>query len=77
MHDGICVATTPLDVSELPALIGVLAEALADAATLSPRLPASGAHRSLWTRFRNYLNPTIAPVVELPQRQERNQDEIK
>jgi hypothetical protein len=66
-RDDICVASTPLDVSELPALIGVLAEALGDAVTASPR-HEGGADRSLWLRIRRHFRPTLARIVELPHR---------
>jgi len=67
-REGICVASTPLDVSELPALIGVLADALGDAAAISPRPLEIREHRSFRTRVRNLLNPTIARIVKLPRR---------
>jgi len=64
-RDGVCVASTPIELVEIPTLIGVLVEALGDAATASgsqppnPRVP-------LWTKVRNLLRPSLAGVVELP-----------
>jgi hypothetical protein len=75
-RDGTCVASTPLDVSELPGLISVLAEALGDATTMPPRLPGSVGHGSLWSMVKSYLRPTLARVVEFPQLHERKQDEV-
>ena len=66
-RDDTCVASTPLDVSELPALIGVLAEALGDAVAVSPR-HEGGAERSIWLRIRRHFRPSLARVVELPRR---------
>ena len=49
-RDGVCVASTPVELTEVPALIGVLADALGDAIDATPtakqpaaeRLPAVG-----------------------------------
>lgn len=63
-RDGICVASTPLDVSELPALIGMLAEAMGDAVAATPR--ADRPDRSLWARIRDRFHPTLGRIIELP-----------
>ncbi len=67
-RDDICVASTPLDVSELPALIGVLAEALGDAVNTVSPLHEDGADRSMWLRIRRHFRPTLARIIELARR---------
>ncbi len=63
---SVCVASTPVEVSELPGLIGILAEALGEAATMSdvpsPERPAAPSVR---TRLKNLLRPPLAKVVDL------------
>lgn len=76
-REGVCVASTPVDVAELPALIGMLAEALGDAATVSPDRPGSGVDRSFRSRIRKYLRPTPARIVELPRLHGRRQEELE
>jgi hypothetical protein len=56
-------------VSELPALIGVLAEALGDAVGVSPRRE-DRADRSIRSRIRKYFRPTVARIVEIPLRRD-------
>ena len=66
-RDGICVASTPVDPTELPALIGVLVDALGDAVAAAPS-PTMGSSPkpSLWNRLTARLRPTVANIVELP-----------
>jgi hypothetical protein len=64
-RDGVCVASTPVEVSELPALIGVLAEALGDAAAAPPAVQNSK-DGSFWGKLRRCVHPTPARIVELP-----------
>ena len=67
-RDGLCVASTPIELSEVSALIGVLADALGDAIdapTISgapgpgPRGPGG------LTALRRWLRPRLAQVTEL------------
>ena len=66
-RDSVCVASTPVDLSELPALIGVLAEALGDAVRISDSPSVSRSPKpSPWSKLRNLFRPALAKVVELP-----------
>jgi hypothetical protein len=56
-REGVCVASTPVEISELPGIIGVLADALGDAASLPGPPPR---RRGLWLRLRHLLRPTVA-----------------
>jgi hypothetical protein len=65
-RDSVCVASTPVDISELPSLIGVLAEALGDAVVLSGPGSVSGpAKPSAFSKLRDRFRPTLAKVVDL------------
>ena len=64
-REGICVASTPVDVTELPALIGVLVDALGDAAATPPSPAMTPTRRSLWSRVKGRLRPTTGEIVEL------------
>jgi hypothetical protein len=67
-RDGTCVASTPVDLTELPALIGVLVDALGHAvAAPSPALECVP-NPSLWHRLTARFRPTVGTVVELPHR---------
>lgn len=66
-RDGVCVASTPIDLAEVPALIGLLAEALGDAATQADRESTGRPPRpSPWMRIRDLFRPTLAKVVDFP-----------
>ena len=68
-RDGVCVASTPVDLVELPALIGVLAEALGDAAAVSPPPTGGGPGRqSTWRKLRDHFRPALGKIVEMPHR---------
>jgi hypothetical protein len=65
-REGVCVASTPVDLSEVPALIGVLADALGDAiggktneGVAAPRMD------SLLSVVRRWLRPRLAQITEL------------
>ncbi len=74
-RDGTCVASTPVDLAELPALIGVLAEALGDAAATVPSsITQSPAMPSLWQRLTGRFRPTLGKIVELPHRHGHQRD---
>lgn len=65
-RDGVCVASTPIDLTEVSALIGVLADALGDAIDLtspSSDTPSRGAQ--LLAELRAWLKPRLAQIVEL------------
>lgn len=65
-RDGVCVASTPVDIEEIPGLIGVLVGALGEAASVpdppAPTHPAA----STWSKLRRRFRPTLASVVNLP-----------
>jgi hypothetical protein len=65
-RDGVCVASSPIELTEVSALIGVLADALGDAIDLtSPpsETPSRGAQ--LMAELRAWLKPRLAQIVEL------------
>jgi hypothetical protein len=65
-RDGVCVASTPVDIEEIPGLIGVLVGALGEAARV-PDPPASPPPASsTWSKLRSRFRPTLASVVHLP-----------
>jgi hypothetical protein len=67
-RDGVCVASTPIELSEVSALIGVLADALGDAvvAAAPPLTTATVTGRpSLVASLRNWFRPKLAQITEL------------
>jgi hypothetical protein len=66
-RDGICVASTPIELGEVPAFIGVLADALGDAVAERAQTPLRGRGRGrgqapwtslrLWTALRERFRP--------------------
>jgi hypothetical protein len=65
-RDGVCVASTPIELTEVSTLIGVLADALGDAIDLtgpSSDTPSRGAQ--LLAELRAWLKPRLAQIVEL------------
>ena len=65
-RDGVCVASTPIDLSEVPALIGLLAEALGEATARPDSGTATEIHRdSVWSKVRSMFRPTLAKVLDL------------
>jgi hypothetical protein len=69
-RDGLCVASTPVELSEVPALIGVLADALGDAIDVAAPQPVAPGRRAPIAAVRRWLRPRLAQVVDLrPARQ--------
>jgi hypothetical protein len=65
-RDGVCVASTPVELSEVPALIGVLADALGDAVDSTPNESAPPPSKgSLLAAIRRWLRPRLAQITEL------------
>lgn len=65
----LCVASTPVDLGEVPALIGVLADALGDAEAVPDsvsKVEAPG--RWPWSKVKDGLRPALAKVVDPPTR---------
>jgi hypothetical protein len=75
-RDGVCVASTPVDLGEVPALIGVLADALGDAIDATPDgtgpPPPKG---TLLTALRSWIRPKLAQITELRLVRDPGQDE--
>jgi len=65
-RDGVCVASTPIELTEVSALIGVLADALGDAIDLtSPASETQSRGAQLLAELRAWLKPRLAQIVEL------------
>ncbi len=65
-RDGLCVASTPVEVGEVPAFIGILADALGDAVDTSAQAPPTrGGVGRLLERLDHWLRPRLAQVAEL------------
>ena len=65
-RDSVCVASTPVDVSELPSLIGVLAGALGDAVVMSGSTSVTRpTNPSAWSKLRDRFRPALARIVDL------------
>jgi hypothetical protein len=68
-RNDVCVASTPVELTELPALIGVLVDALGDAvASPDSDLVSSPKKSSPWSKLRSRFRPALAKVVDLPVR---------
>jgi hypothetical protein len=77
-RDGVCVASTPIELTEVSALIGVLADALGDALPATePATPGARPTRAtgLLDRLHAWLRPRLAQVVELRLPQGGEEDE--
>jgi hypothetical protein len=72
-RDGLCVASTPIELSEVSALIGVLADALGDAidtpavssVSSVSSVSAVPANPTTLMALRRWLRPRLAQVTEL------------
>ena len=63
---AVCVASTPVDISDVPSLIGVLAAALGDAVVMAGSTSVGRpAKPSVWSELRDRLRPTLAKVVDI------------
>jgi hypothetical protein len=65
-RDGVCVASTPIELTEVSSLIALLADALGDAIDqtgASSATPSRGAQ--LLAELRAWLKPRLAEIVEL------------
>lgn len=68
-RDGVCVATTPVELAEIPSIIAVLVKALGDASQ-SPTEPrptpsAESVGRDIGQVIRAWLRPRLATIVAL------------
>jgi len=72
-RDDVCLASTPIELSQISKLVGLLVDALEDAAvgvakvTAPPQGPDPGV--SPRPRWREWLRPRLAQVVPLPRRE--------
>ncbi len=66
-RDGVCVASTPIEIHEVPGLIGVLADAIGDAIDRpgAPPTTDAGQGASLLSALRSWLRPRLAQISEL------------
>lgn len=64
-RDGLCVASTPIELSEVSALIGVLADALGEAVDATAQRPPAPDPRSPLDAVRRWLRPRLAQIVDL------------
>lgn len=66
-RDGVCVASTPVEIGELPELIALLADALGDAARHceSSSVAPGAARAGLMAKLKLWLRPHLAQIVEL------------
>jgi hypothetical protein len=65
-RDGLCVASTPIELTEVSALIGMLADALGDAIDVPSKAPAELTPRpSLLAAIRHWLRPKLAQITEI------------
>jgi hypothetical protein len=69
-RDNVCVATTPVGVKEIAGLVGLLVQALQDAATSSPasaKPSYQNSHSAFWRRFltwgRRHLTGAVSAVA--------------
>ena len=67
-RDRICVASTPIELGEVPALIGILVESLAERREVASELPAeAGVVRfgAVLSLFRQWLRPRLIQIAEI------------
>jgi hypothetical protein len=64
-RDGICVASTPIELTEVSGLIGVLAEALGEAIDVPVPPGAVTPRPRLIDTVRSWLRPKLAQITEL------------
>jgi hypothetical protein len=75
-RDGVCVASTPVELGEVPGLISVLADALGDALDASPTHYATPPSKaSLFSVVRSWLRPRLAQITELRLVRDASKDE--
>jgi hypothetical protein len=65
-RDQVCVATTPIELSEVPGLISVLVDALGEAINDPAAQVSPETRESLLTKIAHWLTPRVASVTELP-----------
>ncbi|HEX3461761.1 MAG TPA: hypothetical protein VHT49_12715 [Acidimicrobiales bacterium] len=82
-RDGVCVATTPVDLTEIPGVIGVLISALEDASkstptdAASPNPTAQSVRQDINELVRDWLRPRLASITALTPRSKSLPDEVE
>ncbi|HEX3841510.1 MAG TPA: hypothetical protein VHU85_12005 [Acidimicrobiales bacterium] len=82
-RDGVCVATTPVELAEIPAVIGVLVSALEDALTraptdtAAPNPTAQSVRQDINELVRDWLRPRLASITALTPRSKPLPDEVE
>jgi hypothetical protein len=64
-RDGLCVASTPVDVNEIPGLISVLADAMGDALDRTSNAAPTTRRSPAFAWVRRWLRPKLAQITEL------------
>jgi hypothetical protein len=69
-RDGVCVASTPIELSEVSDLIGVLADALGDAVNQTTTqsqsdTPTAATRPTILSAIRSWFRPKLAQITEL------------
>ena len=64
-RDQVCVATTPIELAEVPELISILVDALADAARDSEVHVTPAQRAGLLAKLSDWLAPKVASVTEI------------
>jgi hypothetical protein len=71
-RDGVCVATTPVELAEIPSIIAILVKALGDAfqsrAPTSPTPSAESVSRDVREVLTNWFRPRLATICALKPR---------
>jgi hypothetical protein len=74
-RDGVCVASTPVELREVPALIGALADGLGDAIDTPMESIVPSSKQSLLSVIRGWLRPRLAQITELRLVRDPSKDE--
>ena len=64
-RDDVCVASTPVELVEVPSLIGVLADVIGDVVRSSDPSPGITGDTRFLARIKAWLRPRLAHVIEL------------
>jgi len=79
-RQGVCVATTPVELADIPAVIGVLVDALVDASEGAPSNAAPPTAHSvredIQELIRDWLRPRVASITSLTPRSSALTEEI-
>ena len=80
-RQGVCVATTPVELVDIPSVIGVLVEALEDASKGAPSKASAPTPQSvredIQELLREWLRPRVASITALTPRSKPSTEEIE